>query len=507
MNSIQFNELKFESPISKDYLENGKNNKNSCNSLTTTEQNDKVYQNNMSITKFKYSNSDYNSSLKNNNEKNNIPLLDWELSPFNEKKLNNNSEENSPISSLCNYYLQSDNNFVKGNKKNSNLKTDNNNNDCKKNISPDLCSPIKKEKIKNKCLEKSKSQFNNIIKTKINELNNILYDKIKDKNFSFRKFTIGNDNTIYNNSTNKFLNLKYKQNNSNDIKNKIHFDMNNNQEKNSFYNLIPKIINEKKKKINLIPHCKITNKFNNNITNYNFKPKTIDRKSNYSFESLIQKNNYNKPNNFNKTKLIFSKLDRNQLKEDKNNTKLNSKIKEYSNNSFNNKNISFHSKNSSSNIYKIINSSPNNSNYPPQNMKTIPNDSIIKSPNKKLSFQSDKPLSKIKNYYYTKSKKIINSLYNNSTNNTSNYFSYLTTNFSNKNNKTDNTYENSPSNFRLNNENKLKKIYSYNNEMNNEINEKEKIQAKKIDEVLIKIKSYRSNQRNKKRNLFLLKYN
>ena len=43
--------------------------------------------------------------------------------------------------------------------------------------------------------------------------------------------------------------------------------------------------------------------------------------------------------------------------------------------------------------------------------------------------------------------------------------------------------------------------------MNNEINEKEKIQAKKIDEVLIKIKSYRSNQRNKKRNLFLLKYN
>ena len=283
--------------------------------------------------------------------------------------------------------------------------------------------------------------------------------------------------------------------------------MNNNQEKNSFYNLIPKIINEKKKKINLIPHCKITNKFNNNITNYNFKPKTIDRKSNYSFESLIQKNNYYKPNNFNKTKLIFSKLDRNQLKEDKNNTKLNSKIKEYSNNSFNNKNISFHSKNSSSNIYKIINSSPNNSNYPPQNMKTIPNDSIIKSPNKKLSFQSDKPLSKIKNYYYTKSKKIINSLYNNSTNNTSNYFSYLTTNFSNKNNKTDNTYENSPSNFRLNNENKLKKIYSYNNEMNNEINEKEKIQAKKIDEVLIKIKSYRSNQRNKKRNLFLLKYN
>ena len=154
----------------------------------------------MSITKFKYSNSDYNSSLKNNNEKNNIPLLDWELSPFNEKKLNNNSEENSPISSLCNYYLQSDNNFVKGNKKNSNLKTNNNNNDCKKNISPDLCSPIKKEKSKNKCLEKSKSQFNNIIKTKINELNNILYDKIKDKNFSFRKFTIGNDNTIYNNS-------------------------------------------------------------------------------------------------------------------------------------------------------------------------------------------------------------------------------------------------------------------------------------------------------------------
>ena len=70
----------------------------------------------MSITKFKYSNSDYNSSLKNNYEKNNIPLLDWELSPFNEKKLNNNSEENSSISTLCNYY-QSDNNFVKGNKK------------------------------------------------------------------------------------------------------------------------------------------------------------------------------------------------------------------------------------------------------------------------------------------------------------------------------------------------------------------------------------------------------
>ena len=227
MNSIQFNELKFESPISKDYLENGKNNKNSCNSLTTTEQNDKVYQNNMSITKFKYSNSDYNSSLKNNYEKNNIPLLDWELSPFNEKKLNNNSEENSPISSLCNYYLQSDNNFVKGNKKNSNLKTDNNNNDCRKNISPDLCSTIKNEKSKNKCLEKSKSQFNNMIKTKINELNNILYDKIKDKNFSFRKFTIGNDNSNYNNSTNKFLNLKYKKNNSNDIKNKIHFIMNN----------------------------------------------------------------------------------------------------------------------------------------------------------------------------------------------------------------------------------------------------------------------------------------
>ena len=117
MNSIQFSELKFESPISKDCFENEKNNKNSCNSLTTTEQNDKLYQNNMSITKFKYSNSDYNSSLKNNNEKDNIPLLDWELSPFNEKKINDDSEENSPISSLCNYYLQSDNNFVKGNKK------------------------------------------------------------------------------------------------------------------------------------------------------------------------------------------------------------------------------------------------------------------------------------------------------------------------------------------------------------------------------------------------------
>ena len=43
--------------------------------------------------------------------------------------------------------------------------------------------------------------------------------------------------------------------------------------------------------------------------------------------------------------------------------------------------------------------------------------------------------------------------------------------------------------------------------MNNEVNEKEKILTKKIDDVLIKIKTYRSNQRNKKKNLFLLKYN
>ncbi len=506
MNSIQFSELKFESPREKDCIENGKNNKNNSNSLTTTEQNDKVYQNNMSITKFKYSNSDYNSSLKNNNEKDNIPLLDWELSPFNEKKLNDNSENNSPISTICNYYLQSDNNYVKGNKKNLNLKIDNNNNDCRKNISPDLCSPIKEEKIKKKCLEKSKSQFNNIVKTKMNELKNILYDKLKEKNLSLRKFTLENDNT-YNNSTNKFMNLKYKQNNSNEIRNKIQFIMNNNQEKNY---VIPKIINQKKKNINLIPHCKLNNKLNNNITNYNYKPKTIDKKSNYSFESPNQNNN-NLTKNFHKIKQIYSKLVRNQSKEDKNNNKYNSKIKEYSNNSFNNKNKSFQSKNSSSNIYKIINTSPNysspKSSHPPQSKKTIPNDSIIKSPNKQLSFQSERPLNKIKNYYYTKSKRIINSLYNYSTNNTSNYHSYITTNFSNKNDKIENTYENIPSNFRLNTEDKLKKIYSYNNNMNNEVNEKEKILTKKIDDVLIKIKTYRSNQRNKKKNLFLLKYN
>ena len=100
MNSIQFNELKFESPISKDYLENVKNNKNSCNSLTTTEQNDKVYQNNMSITKFKYSNSDYNSSLKNNNEKDNIGLFSSESSFIFFSLKGDNSQSKSAILSF-----------------------------------------------------------------------------------------------------------------------------------------------------------------------------------------------------------------------------------------------------------------------------------------------------------------------------------------------------------------------------------------------------------------------
>ena len=34
----------------------------------------------------------------------------------------------------------------------------------------------------------------------------------------------------------------------------------------------------KKKNIKLIPHSKINNKFNNNINNYNYKPKIIDKK-------------------------------------------------------------------------------------------------------------------------------------------------------------------------------------------------------------------------------------
>jgi len=516
MNSIQFSELKFDSPISNHYKENDKMNMNSCNSLTTTEQNDKLYQNNMSITKFKYSNFDNNSSLKKNNEKNNsnnITSIDLELSPFIEKKIDDNSDEKSPISTLCNYYLQSDNNVVKCNKKNLNLKNDNNKNDCKKNIYSDLNNPINEVKSKNKEIEISNSKINNIIKIKMNELNNILYDKIKEKNWSLRKFTLKKDNS-YNNSTTKFMNLKYKQNNCNKMKNKTHYIMNDNQEKNPFYNIIPKIINEKKKNIKLIPHSKINNKFNNNINNYNYKPKIIDKKSNYSFESPNQKNIYNTINNFTNTKQIFTKLERNKSKEDNNNNKFSSKIKEYSNNSFNNnnKNISFKNKILSSNMYKIINTSPNysssNSNYPTQNMKTISNDSIIKSPNKKLSFQSEKPLSRIKNYYYTKSKKNISSFDNYLTNNTSNYISYLTTNFSNKNNKRENTYDNIPSSLALNTENnKIKKIYSYHNNMNKEINEIEKVQTKKKEDILIKFKSYRSNYRNKNKNFFLFKLN
>ena len=132
--------------------------------LTTTEQNDQIFQNYVSLSKFKNSNFDNSASFCNNN---NSPENNMNISV---KSIHNNTSKNNfdynnknidvtpsknninkekeykgkdsienytPISTLCNYYLQSESNMKTG-KKNKYKKE---NNDCKKNIIDYLNTP------------------------------------------------------------------------------------------------------------------------------------------------------------------------------------------------------------------------------------------------------------------------------------------------------------------------------------------------------------------------------
>ena len=113
--------------------------------LTTTEQNDQIFQNYMSLSKFKNTNFDgsasfgvnketpennninisinsYRKNLSRNNS--NITLKDIDVTPykdeiFNEKE-NKGKDSNgnyTPISTICNYYLQSESNLKTAKKK------------------------------------------------------------------------------------------------------------------------------------------------------------------------------------------------------------------------------------------------------------------------------------------------------------------------------------------------------------------------------------------------------
>ncbi len=586
MNTInKFSAFEFESPDSNVLtpieLNCEKSPGDTYEGLTTTEQNDQIFQNYVSLSKFKNSNFENSNSYCNNNnspENNNmnISVKSFHINTsknncdFNHKNIdltpsknNINKEKDykgkdsienyTPISTLCNYYLQSESNIKTG-KKNKNKKE---NNDCKKNIIEYLNTPKNESKNENKEFfeiklnEKNRSKLNNIIKSIkkesknysfINNNNNNNNKKRKGKNSRPRSYS-NERNLSCKKFTVKFVNPYCKQSAIEEIKKIYHFTINKDKDKNPLSDIIQKIKNEKKKEkkkknINLIPHSKIDLTINNQKEiNYNYKPiLTEKKKRNLSFDPNKKKNHYiyTTINNSNRTKGLYSqykKIDTNNKKI--NNLKLIGKIpsnkKKYSQSFINNKNNN-NKKNSNYNKYKrnssfqnnkitstntynkltsytSNNNSSSNSNYLPQSRRTIPKYNIIKSPIQN-SNKSQRQLNKNKSFYLSKSKRQSPSSYircSTNVNTTSNYSNIVTTNGNNIY-KTEYTNETIPSSFRLNSENdRIKKIVFYTNKLYKDYKEKEKIPTKqyrqKVNNLNKKIEStYISNNRNNNKN-------
>ena len=585
MNTInKFSAFEFESPDSNVLtpieLNCEKSPGDTYEGLTTTEQNDQIFQNYVSLSKFKNSNFENSNSYCNNNnspENNNmnISVKSFHIKTsknncdFNHKNIdltpsknNINKEKDykgkdsienyTPISTLCNYYLQSESNIKTG-KKNKNKKE---NNDCKKNIIEYLNTPKNESKNENKEFfeiklnEKNRSKLNNIIKSIKKESKNYSFinnnnnnnKKRKGKNSRPRSYS-NERNLSCKKFTVKFVNPYCKQSAIEEIKKIYHFTINKDKDKNPLSDIIQKIKNEKKKEkkkknINLIPHSKIDLTINNQKEiNYNYKPiLTEKKKRNLSFDPNKKKNHYiyTTINNSNRTKGLYSqykKIDTNNKKI--NNLKLIGKIpsnkKKYSQSFINNKNNN-NKKNSNYNKYKrnssfqnnkitstntynkltsytSNNNSSSNSNYLPQSRRTIPKYNIIKSPIQN-SNKAQRQLNKNKSFYLSKSKRQSPSSYircSTNVNTTSNYSNIVTTNGNNIY-KTEYTNETIPSSFRLNSENdRIKKIVFYTNKLYKDYKEKGKIPTKqyrqKVNNLNKKIEStYISNNRNNNKN-------
>lgn len=519
MNSIKITSLELESPGTEKLMHIENNSEKSQNDnnedFTSSEKNDKIFQNLMSLSKIKNSNFEINSSTK-NNDNNNSKLSIEELDTNKvketinkENNITNNKEDEdyTSISTICNYYLQSESDLKFGKTKFNNNKKDNN--DCRRNISPFFNSPIIGNIIENigqsekKLLSKNKSKISKIIQKikKESRNNSFLNDKKKNKKYLTPR-TISTENN--NNALTKF-NMKY--NSANKISTI--------EEKKPLLDIIKKIKQKKQKKnlnTKLIPHSKINIKFNYNINN-NYKP--ILTKRNLSNDSKNKKtdNFYHTIYNTNKTLGIYSYLHKN-----KSNSKVNYKLvsnnsipKQYSHsfmNNYHNKSNIESKKNSLKYNFKLTpNSSRNNLSlnnyYNSQSKRIFSKYSIIKSPNKQLNIQTERTTNKTKNYYYTKTKINSNSAFNlcsTNSNSNSNYSSNVNTTIGNNKYVAEYTYENIPSSFKLNSENnKIKKIICYVNKMYKDFKEKEKVKQikrekediinKKIEDTIIKIKS------------------
>ena len=549
--------------------------------ITTTEQNDQIFQNYVSLSKIKNSNLDNSASFCNNNnshENNNINIsvnnfhmntsknncefihnnIDVTPSKNNtnkekELKVKDSIENYTPISTICNYYLQSESNIKTG-KKNKYKKE---NNDCKKNIIQYLNTPKNESKNEDeeffeiKLNEKNRNKLNNIIKSIKKEsknhsfINNNNKGKIKksrpksysnERNLSCKKFTV------------KFVNPYCKQSAIEEIKKIYHFTVKKDKYKNPLSDIIQKIKNHKKKEkkkknINLIPHSKIDLTINNQKEiNFNYKPiLTEKKKRNLSFVPNKKNNHYSFTtiNNSNRTKGLYSQY----KKIDTNNKKINLKLigknpsnqKKYSQSFINNKN-NHNKKNNSYNKYKrnssfqnnkttstntynrltsntSNNNSSTNSNYLPQSKRIIPKYYIIKSPIQN-SNKSQRQLNKNKSFYLSKSKRQSPYSYIRcSTNvNTTSINSNVVTTNGNNIYKTEYTNETIPNSFRLNSENdRIKKIIFYDNKIYNNFKEKVKIPIKqykvKVNNINKKIESTYISSRNNSKNCNIKKNN
>ncbi len=557
--------------------------------LTTTEQNDQIFQNYVSLSKFKNSNFDNSASFCNNN---NSPENNMNISV---KSIHNNTSKNNfdynnknidvtpsknninkekeykgkdsienytPISTLCNYYLQSESNMKTG-KKNKYKKE---NNDCKKNIIDYLNTPKndtkneKKEFFEVKLNEKNRSKLNNIIKSIKKESKNHSFihnnnnNKRKGKNSRPKSYS-NERNLSCKKFTVKFVNPYCKQSAIEEIKNIYHFTVNKDKNKNPLSDIIQKIKNEKtkekkKKNVNLIPHSKIDLTINNQKEiNINYKPfLTEKKKRNLSFDPNKKRNNYicTTINNSNRTKGLYSQYKKIDTNNKKVNLKLIGKIpsnkKKYSQSFINNKNNNY-KKNNSYNKYKrnssfqnnkisktntytkltsytSNNNSSTNSNYLPQSKRTIPKYYIIKSPIQN-SNKSQRQLNKNRSFYLSKSKRKSPSSYircSTNVNTTSNNSNIVTTTGNNIY-KTEYTNETIPTSFRLNSENdRIKKIFFYSNKIYKDYKEKGKIPIKqynqkvnninkKIESTYISTRNNSKNSNTKKNNLSFTKIN
>ena len=511
--------------------------------LTTTEQNDQIFQNYMSLSKFKNTNFDGSASFginketpENNNINNisinsyrknlsrnnsNITLKDIDVTPYkdeiNNEKENKGKDSNgnyTPISTICNYYLQSESNLKTAKKKKMNVKKDN----CKKNIYEYLNTPTVnyiKEKNGNseiRCLDKCKNKLNNIISSIKKEYkNNSFINKEKGNSLRPKSYSHGK-NYLCKKFSVKFVNPYCKQSAIEEKKKIYHFSMRKNKEKNPLYDIIQKIKKQESKDIKkkdkekirnknkkLIPHCKIDIRIDKETSRNNYKPMKTEKKRNCSVEPNNNNHIYHTINSANRTKGIYQNYKKYQPKISKINLKLNTKIpKQYSqsfindnncikyNNKGNNKrNYSFQNKNTAIQKKQILNSSNKNSrtnsNFLPQSKRTVPKYYIIKSPFEKSNIQSARQSNKNKRSFLTKIKKSpSNYICTTNANTSSNYTPNITTTNGNNIIKTENTIETIPSSFRLNSENnKFKKMVCYANKMYKDFKEKGKIPTKK----------------------------